>query len=136
MARLAGADGLHVGQTDMSIGDARQILSPDQLVGRSNAIFDEAIASESDSADYVAVGSIYASPTKSNTRPAGLEVLKRVAEVVDVPVVAIGGINETNVGAVLEAGADSVCVISAVAGADDVEAASKRLVDLIDEGAG
>ena len=131
IARLAGADGLHVGQSDMSIGDARQILSSDQLVGQSNAVFDEAIASESDSADYVAVGAIYESPTKSNTRPAGLEVLRRVAEVVAVPVVAIGGINESNVGPVLEAGADSVCVISAVAGADDVEAAAKRLADQI-----
>ena len=136
IARLAGADGLHVGQSDMAIGDARQILSSDQLVGQSNANFDEAIASESDSADYVAVGAIYESPTKSNTRPAGLEVLKRVAEVVAVPVVAIGGINESNVGPVLEAGADSVCVISAVAGADDMEAAAKRLADLVDEGAG
>ena len=80
------------------------------------------------------MGAIYESPTKSNTRHAGLEVLKRVAEVVDVPVVAIGGINESNVGPVLEAGADSVCVISAVAGADDVEAAAKRLAHVIDEG--
>lgn len=136
VARLCGADGLHVGQSDLSIGDARQVLTPGQLVGQSNGLFDEAIASESDSADYVAVGAIYDSPSKSNTRPAGLEVLKRVADVVAVPVVAIGGINESNVGAVLEAGADSVCVISAVAGADDVEAAAKRLADVIDEGAG
>ena len=117
----------------MSIGDARSILSSAQLIGQSNATFEEAIASESDSADYVAVGAIYETSTKSNTRPAGLETLRRVSDVVGVPIVAIGGINLENIGAVLEAGADTVCVATAVTKADDPKAAAAQLADIIDE---
>ncbi|NQW18586.1 MAG: thiamine phosphate synthase [Chloroflexi bacterium] len=133
VAQLSNATGLHVGQKDMSIADARSILSSAQLIGQSNATFEEAIASESDSADYVAVGAIYNTATKSNTRPAGLDTLRRASEVVRVPVVAIGGINKENIGAVLEAGADSVCVVTAVTMASDPKAAAAQLADMIDE---
>ena len=133
VAQLSNATGLHVGQKDMSIGDARSILSSAQLIGQSNATFEEAIASESDSADYVAVGAIYETSTKLNTRPAGLETLRRVSEVVGVPIVAIGGINVENIGPVLEAGADTICVVTAVTKADDPKAAAAQLADIIDE---
>jgi thiamine-phosphate pyrophosphorylase len=134
VAQLSNAIGLHVGQKDMSISDARSILSSAQLIGQSNATFEEAIASESDSADYVAVGAIYETATKTNTRPAGLETLKRASDVVGVPIVAIGGINLGNISPVLEAGADSICVVSAVTKADDPKAAAAQLADIIDEG--
>ncbi|MBI4305470.1 MAG: thiamine phosphate synthase [Chloroflexi bacterium] len=132
VARLAHADGLHVGQTDLPVAAARQILAPDQLIGSSNALFEEAIASESQAADYIAVGRIYETETKSNTRPAGLDTLRRVKHAVGVPVVAIGGINETNVVPVVRAGADAICVISAVCRAPDPKAAAARLAELIE----
>lgn len=131
VARLSNADGLHVGQTDLSVSMARQVLSSEQLVGTSNALFEEAIASESQMADYVAVGRIYETGTKSNTRPAGLETLRKVKSSVGVPVVAIGGINNSNVVPVVQAGADAVCVISAVCRAPDPKAAAARLTELI-----
>jgi thiamine-phosphate pyrophosphorylase len=132
IARLANADGLHVGQTDLPVAMARQVLTAEQLVGTSNALFEEALASESQTADYVAVGRIYETESKSNTRPAGLETLRRVKGSVGVPVVAIGGINEANVAAVVQAGADAVCVIGAVCRAGDPKAAAARLVESID----
>lgn len=131
IARLSHADGLHVGQTDLPVAAARQVLAPDQLVGTSNALFEEALTSESGTADYVAVGRIYDTASKSNTRPAGLETLRRVKRAVGVPVVAIGGINESNVVPVVQAGADAVCVVSAVCGARDPKAAAARLSELI-----
>jgi thiamine-phosphate diphosphorylase len=132
IARLSNADGLHVGQTDLPVSMARQILLPDQLIGTSNALFEEALASESHSADYIAVGRMYETGSKSNTRPAGIETLRKVKRSVGVPVVAIGGINDSNVAPVVQAGADAICVIRAVCGAADPAATARRLVDLIE----
>lgn len=131
VARICGADGVHVGQSDLPIAGARQVLRADQLVGTSNALFEEAIASESQSADYIAVGRMYETESKSNTRPAGIETLRRVKAAVGVPVLAIGGINESNVAPVVKAGADAICVIGAVCRAPDPAAAARKLVALI-----
>lgn len=131
LAVACGADGLHVGQHDLPIGEARKILKPRQLVGRSNALLEEALVSHAKGADYVAVGSIFPTTSKSNTRPAGLETLRRVRQAFPGPLVAIGGINETNVGSVVAAGADAVCVISAVTAAPDPRDAARRLVEAI-----
>ena len=84
----------------------------------------------------MAVGAIYPTDTKDETRLAGLETLSKVKSAVVVPVVAIGGIDETNVGPVLDAGADSVCVVRAVCGADDPESATRRLAEIVDRAAG
>lgn len=131
LARAVGADGLHVGQHDLPIGDARLALEPGQIVGRSNATLEEALESHEQGADYIAVGTIYPTSTKDETRPAGLETLKRVREALEAPLVAIGGINHDNVAAVVEAGADAVSVISAVSLAPDPEEAARGLVERI-----
>lgn len=133
VARAAEAHGLHVGQSDLPIRSAREVLRPTQLVGKSNALVQEAMDAESESADYVAVGTIYPTTTKSDTRPAGLETLRKVNQAVSVPVVAIGGINASNAAAVVEAGADCLCVSSAVCGADDPQAAASQLIEIIEE---
>ena len=129
IAAEVGAGGVHVGQGDMSISDCREILRPHQIVGKSNALLDEAIQSVSDCADYIAVGSIFTTNTKSDTRPAGLATLRAVADRVDAPIVAIGGINPTNITAVAEAGADCACVATAVTMAQDPTAATRELVE-------
>jgi thiamine-phosphate pyrophosphorylase len=135
LAVACGADGLHVGQHDLPVAEARKVLSPRQIVGTSNATAQEGSASERMGVDYVAVGAIYETATKSNTRPAGLDTLRRVKASVNVPVVAIGGINAGNVASVVQAGADSVCVVSAVTLAWDPEAAARELAAAI-RGAG
>ncbi len=128
MAAACGAHGLHVGQHDLPIEEARRLLKSTQLVGTSNALVQEALDAQSKGADYIAVGAIYPTNTKGNTRPAGLETLRKVKASVAVPVVAIGGINESNVVEVVKAGADCVCVVSAVCSAKDPEDAARRLV--------
>ena len=134
IARLSSADGLHVGQADLPIKEARKILSSEQIVGSSNATVKEALESELQSADYVAVGAIYPTDTKLNTRPAGLETLSQIKRLVRVPIVAIGGIKPENAAAVLNAGADAICVTTAVTEADDPEAAARQLVQLTAKG--
>ncbi len=129
LALACDAHGFHGGQHDLPVAQARAVLRPHQLVGRSNALLEEALESQAQGVDYVAVGDIFGSPSKQNTRPAGLETLRQVRQRVSLPLAAIGGINEGNVEQVAEAGADMVCVISAVAGADDPEGAARRLVE-------
>ncbi len=127
VARIVDADGLHLGQGDLPLAAARQVLAPHQIVGTSNALLQEALDSEAESADYIAVGSIFPTTTKSDTRPAGLETLAEVKKSVGVPVVAIGGINHDNAGRVVDAGADAICVATAVTTADDPEHATRTL---------
>ena len=126
-AAEVGADGVHVGQGDLPISECRTILRPHQIVGKSNALLDEAIASFEQGADYIAVGSIYSTSTKTDTRPAGLATLRAVADRVTAPIVAIGGINASNIAAVAQAGADCICVATAVTLAPDPAAATLEL---------
>ncbi len=138
LARASDADILHVGQTDLPVSEARQILSPNQLIGNSNGGVEEARQSMEDSVDYIAVGAIYTTTTmgKSGRRALGPEMIKRVKEMVSQPIVAIGGISSSNIVDVVKAGADSVCVVSAITFADDPRAATEELVDLYESAKG
>ena len=135
IALLSDAHGLHVGQTDLPVPEARRVLAPEQIVGRSNNGVEESLESVGQSADYVAVGAIYATSTmgKSGRTALGPEMIGRVKDAVSAPVVAIGGINAGNIAAVSRAGADCICVVSAVTFADDMEGAARELVALIQE---
>ena len=128
LAAMVGADGVHVGQTDSSIDSCRSVLHGHQIVGRSNATIDEARESIQHGADYVAVGAMFRSSTKLDTRPAGVATLAAVAKFADVPVVAIGGIDADNVASIAAAGANAACVASAVTDAADPERATKELL--------
>ena len=133
VALASGADGLHVGQTDLPVPDARRILSDAQIVGRSNNGVEEALESQAAGADYLAVGAVYATATmgKSARKPVGPEVIAAVKAAVSQPVVAIGGIDQGNVAEVVRAGADCVCVVSAVTMADSPEDAARSIVHAI-----
>ena len=134
LALSSGADGLHVGQSDLPVSEARRVLAPRQLLGRSNNSLDEAIESDSQRADYLAVGDIYRTATMGKSeRPAvGVELIVKTKAMVKRPVVAIGGINSDNIADVVRAGADCVCVVSSVTMADDPETAARQLVDRIE----
>ncbi len=127
IALAVNADGLHLGQDDLPPAEARRILPIDMLVGCSTHSTAEAVLSQANGADYVAVGSIYPTTSKEKFKLVGLDTLRRTRSKVSVPLIAIGGVNHTNVQEVMKAGADSVAVISAVLGADDVEKAARRL---------
>lgn len=131
LAVATGADGVHLGQHDLPVTVARSLLGPDKIIGKSNALVDEAISAQSQGADYVAVGAIFPTQTKSNTRPAGLETLVDVRKIVSNPIVAIGGITEITAPIVIESGADAVAVITAILNSDDPRKATQRLVEKV-----
>jgi thiamine-phosphate diphosphorylase len=132
-ALASNADGVHLGQHDLPIERARAIAGDKLIIGVSTNNAEEARRAESLGADYIAVGAIFSTGTKSNTRPADLDRLREVKASVSVPVVAIGGINETNIAQVVDAGADAAAVISAVCGAADPRAAAARLAHAFGE---
>ena len=127
-ALAAGADGLHLGQEDLPVTEARRLLPLDRLVGCSTHSVEQALLAESDGADYIAVGSIYPTLSKDKFEVIGLEALRQVKARLSVPVVAIGGISCQNIVEVIRSGADGVAVISAVLQAEDVEDAARALV--------
>lgn len=129
------ADGVHLGQSDLPVDVARRILAQGKLIGRSNNTDAEVEESVSMGVDYVAVGAVYPTTTvgKGARQAIGIEGIRRARDLTDLSLVAIGGINESNVADVIRAGADCVSVISAVTMADDPEAAARRLVDAIED---
>ena len=137
VAAVVGSAGLHVGQTDLPISQARRVLAPDQVVGRSNHEFEELVESQGMGADHLAFGPIYQTGTKGVGRPPqGTERVRQAREIAKTPLVAIGGINAENAAPVVEAGADAICVAAAVGLAPEPEAAAARLVKSIEEAGG
>jgi len=122
------ADGVHIGQRDLPLPIIRKELPIDRIVGCSVTTVSQAIKAQNEGADYIAVGSIFPTPTKKDATVVGVNRLKQIRQVVSSPLVAIGGINEDNIGEVMAAGADSVAVISAVLSKGDVKGAVQRLM--------
>ncbi|MEX2158750.1 MAG: thiamine phosphate synthase [Dehalococcoidia bacterium] len=129
LALAAGADGAHLGQHDLPVAVARRIVPADFVLGVSTNNADEARAAEANGASYVAVGAIFSTASKEpeRTRAASPERLREVKSAVRVPVVAIGGIDASNIAQVIAAGADAAAVIGAVCGADDPQSAAAEL---------
>ncbi len=123
-----GGIGVHVGQHDLPLEALWSIVPDYFVVGASTNNPQEALAAEQAGADYVAVGDIFGTPSKSGTRPASPARLKQVKDAARVPVIGIGGINLGNLGEVMAAGADGIAVISAVCAADDPSAAARELI--------
>jgi thiamine-phosphate pyrophosphorylase len=123
-----GADGVHVGQEDATPAEARTLVGPDRIVGRSTHAPDQADAAGADAdVDYLAVGPVHATPTKPGRPAAGLDYVGYAARTVRKPWFAIGGLNAANVGAVVERGASRIVVVRALTEAEDVEAAAREL---------
>ena len=127
VALAVSADGVHVGQKDLPVDVVRRLMPPGWIVGASTNNVEEARTAEADGASYVSVGNLFGTMSKADTRPATLGTLRAVKAAVSVPVCAIGGINERNIGEVVAAGADMACVISAVAAAEEPREAARRL---------
>ncbi|HEX3605088.1 MAG TPA: thiamine phosphate synthase [Candidatus Dormibacteraeota bacterium] len=134
IALAAGADGVHLGQDDLPLAAARRIW-PQGLLGRSTHSLAQALAAESEGADYIGVGPVWATPTKPGRPAVGLELVSAVAAArLRIPWVAIGGVDAGNVAEVLAAGAAAVAVVRAVTAAADPVAAARRLHDAIRAG--
>lgn len=131
VARLAGADGVHVGQDDLPVPDVRRVAGPAMLVGRSTHTRAQIEAAAREEPDYVAVGPMFPTTTKPQEHIAGVEALRFAATAVDVPLVAIGGIDAPRAAGIRAAGATWICVCSAIISAHDPEAAARAVVESI-----
>ena len=130
IALAVHADGVHVGQGDLPCKVVREIVGPDMLVGVSAATLSEAIQAEKDGADYLGVGAMYATNTKTDTRPVSMEELLKIRAAVNIPIVVIGGINRNTLGNFKGTGVDGLAVVSAIVAQPDPEAAAKELLRL------
>ena len=133
LAGKVGADGVHVGQDDLSIAQAREQAGADLLVGKSTHSLDQAIAAEKEGANYIGVGPIFATPTKPDYVPVGPELIAQVRARVRVPQFCIGGINETTLPRVLAAGARRVVIVSALLQSDDIPGYCRRVREALEE---
>ncbi len=132
VAMAVGADGVHLGQTDMPLAMARAIVGRRMLIGISVESVQDAVAAVRGDADYVSASPIFPTPTKTDTAPAlGLEGLQAIRRSVAVPLLAIGGIHRGNAGELIRSGADGVAVVSAItAAADPAQAAREILLEI------
>jgi thiamine-phosphate pyrophosphorylase len=128
LAARAGADGVHVGQDDMAVADARAIVGGDAIVGLSTHSIEQAEAGARSGADYIAVGPVHATPTKEGRPAIGVDPVRyAAAHILAMPWFAIGGIDAETVGAVVAAGARRAVVVRAIANAADPEAVTREL---------
>ena len=119
IARKVGAEGVHLGQDDLSIAEARKIVGPDCAVGKSTHSVDQAVRAFYEGADYIGFGPIFATPTKPDYPPVGLGDIQEVHEAVRIPIFCIGGIKLDNLEKVIEAGARRVVIVSGLLQAGD-----------------
>lgn len=122
-----GADGVHLGQEDMPVLEARQLLGSGVIIGKSTHSLQQALDADREPIDYLALGPIYPTPTKPDYPFVGLELIGQVASVIAHPMVAIGGIDERTLPDVLASGATCVAVVRAVCAAEHPEAAARKL---------
>ncbi|MCP4377171.1 MAG: thiamine phosphate synthase, partial [bacterium] len=134
IAAIVGADGVHLGQRDLPLADARRLLRPGAIVGRSTHNIAQAKAAVQEGADYVALGPVFETSTKDAGPLAGIDLLKQaIADPVvsAVPLVAIGGINPETAPQVIEAGVTCLAICGAICQADDPKATTKQIKNMI-----
>ena len=132
-ARISGADGVHVGQSDAACAEARAVLGDSAIVGVSVANIAEARAAEAAGADYLGVGALVGTATKPEAGIVTPDELRAIVESVRIPVVAIGGLNVETIPLLAGTGVDGVAVVSALFAAPDIEAATRELKTMIKE---
>ena len=130
IALASGADGVHVGQSDLEAGRARALLGPGKILGVSVHSAEEARRAREAGADYLGCGAAFATGTKRDARPVSRETLRAVAASVDIPVVAIGGIGRENILELRGLGLAGAAVVSGIFGQEDAEAAARELREL------
>ena len=133
VALAVDADGVHIGQSDMSYEDARRLLGPDKIIGLSVENFKDIEAANALDVDYIGISPVYGTPTKTDTaEPFGLEGLRKAVQMSVHPTVAIGGMNASTIGEVMAAGTDGVAVVSAIRSAENIRKATSDLRAIIE----
>lgn len=128
IAMAVGADGVHLGQKDIPVRVARNLLGADKIVGATANTVEKAIEAWKFGADYLGVGDVFGTSTKSDARPVTWEELKKIKQAVPIPIVAIGGIKKENIHKLRDTGVDGAAVISAIVGQEDITAAAEELI--------
>ena len=129
IAMAVDAAGVHIGQSDLPADVVRRIIGDDKIIGVSTAKLDEALKAVKDGADYLGVGAMYSTDTKTDARPVTMEELKEIRKNVDIPIVVIGGINMNTLGNFKNMGIDGLAVVSAIVAQPDVEKAAKDIYE-------
>lgn len=133
IALCANADGVHLGQEDIPLPEARKLIGKEKIVGISTHNRMEALEAQSNGADYIGFGPVFPTKTKLDARHhKGIEALEEITKGAVVPVVAIGGINIANIDSVFRAGAGAAALISGIAEADDIKEATKRIIRIVE----
>lgn len=133
IAARIDADGVHVGQSDMEAGDVRKKLGPDKIIGVSAQTVEQALRVQEHGADYLGVGAVFPTGSKEDATEVSHETLKAICDAVDIPVIAIGGINSGNVSELRGTGICGVAVISAIFAKKDICAAAAELKKQVKE---
>ena len=133
IALAVDADGVHVGQSDMEAGKVREKLGPDKIIGVSCKTVEQALLAKKHGADYLGVGAMYPTGTKKDATAVTPAALSEICHAVDIPVVAIGGINKDRLEPLKGTGVDGVAVVSAIFVAEDIEKAAKELKEAVRE---
>lgn len=127
IALAAGADGVHLGQDDLPLSDARALLGPDRILGATAHTVEEALRAQAEGADYLGVGAMFPTGTKTDTVPTSADTLKAICAAVSIPVVAIGGVNAENLPTLAGTGIAGAAVVSAIFSQRDLTAAARTL---------
>ena len=133
VALAVDADGVHIGQDDMSVEEARKLLGEDKIIGVSAHNVEEAIKAQKGGADYLGVGAVCATSTKKDANVVSKEEIKKICHTVEIPVVAIGGIKKENIKTQEGTDVDGVAVVSAIFAAKDIKKDTKQLRSLVEE---
>ena len=127
IALTAGADGVHLGQEDLPLPEARALLGPDRILGATAHTVEEALRAQAEGADYLGVGAMFPTGTKADTVPTSVDTLKAICAAVSIPVVAIGGVNAQNLPTLAGTGIAGAAVVSAIFSQSDLTAAARTL---------
>ncbi|MEH7225942.1 thiamine phosphate synthase [Bacillus sp. JJ1566] len=133
IALACDADGVHVGQEDMSVEKVRELIGTDKILGVSAQNVEQAIAAEKAGADYLGIGSVFPTSTKSDAKPMAFETVQEICKSVSIPIVAIGGITKGNILELAGSGVDGVAVVSAIFAQSTITAATAELKELATE---
>lgn len=136
VALKCGADGIHIGQDDMPLTEARRKCGSDMIIGVSVHSVEEALRAEADGADYLGIGAVFPTSTKDDAQLLELDTLRAICSAVGIPTVAIGGICRSNIAQLAGSGVDGIALVSAIFSADDIESECRLLRQLSEEAVG
>lgn len=131
IARLSGANGVHLGMSDGEVSEAREFLGRGAIIGGSARSIERALLLENQGADYLGVGAVFGTSTKADAKTINTDILSDICHAVSIPVVAIGGVNKDNIIRLKGTGASGIAVVSAIMGSDNVQRATTELKDLL-----